>query len=52
VLWLDATVDYQYIAVKDASINHRVTPDTKDVGGDFVANQVTVDINKFFGLLG
>ena len=37
--------------IKDSSINHGVTFDAKDIGGDLVANQTAVDIDQFFGLL-
>jgi hypothetical protein len=52
LLWFYASVNYQYIAVKDASINHCVALDAKEIGGDFVANKVTVNVEQFFGLLG
>ena len=52
VLWFYAAADHQYVAIKDASINHGVTFDAEDVGGDLVANQVTVNVDQFFGLLG
>ena len=38
--------------IKDSSINHGVTFDAKDIGGDLVTNQVTVNFYQFFGLLG
>ena len=51
MLWFYAAVDYQYVTIKDASINHGITLDAKDIGGDFVANKVTVNVDQFFGLL-
>ena len=51
MLCLYAAVDYQYVTIKDASINHCVTFDSKDVGGDLVMNQKAVDIDQLFGLI-
>jgi hypothetical protein len=51
MLWFYAAVDYQYVPIKDASINHCVTFNAKDIGGDLVTNQVTVDVHKLFGLI-
>jgi hypothetical protein len=51
VLWFYAAVDHHYVTIKDASINHGVTSDAKDIGSDLVANQVTVNVDQFFGLL-
>jgi len=45
VLWFYAAVDHQYVTIKDASINHCVTLDAKDVGCDLIANQMAVDID-------
>jgi hypothetical protein len=45
VLWFYAAVYYQYVPIKDASINHCVTLDAKDVGSDLIANQIAVDID-------
>ena len=37
--------------IKDSSINHGVTFDAKDIVGDLVANQVTVNVDQFFAQL-
>ena len=48
----DRTIDNDFVTVLDAGADHGIPFDREHEGGGFVANQVGVEVQAFFKILG